>query len=74
MAQLSDDEVEKRFGRSKANIESPANQAFHVKIRSKFVEMANWLDDNLPDGRAKSVMFTELETASMWAHKTANDA
>jgi len=27
------------------------------------------LDQNLPDGRAKDVMHTQLETASMWAHK-----
>lgn len=74
MAQLDTAEVEKRFGKSKANIESPSNRQFHASVRGKFVEFAHWLDENLPDGRAKSVMFTELETASMWAHKTANDA
>lgn len=69
MAKLGTDEVEKRFGKSAASPESD----FHKKVRAKFVEFANWLDDNVPDGRAKSVMFTELETTSMWAHKTAND-
>lgn len=71
MAQLTDTEIRQRFGHSAAAIEGPnPNEEIHAAIREKFVALAQDLDDLLPDGRGKSVMFTELETASMWAHKT----
>ena len=69
-------EIENRFGFHKATIEGPnATAPRHADLRVKFREFAEMLDEVLPDGRAKSVAFTELETASMWCHKAiAGDA
>lgn len=71
MAHLSDDEIEERFGHTAASIEGPnPNEELHAEIRLQFKKLAKILNYYLPDGRGKSVMFTELETASMWAHKS----
>lgn len=67
---LGFDEIEHRFGFHKATIEGEnATLPKHRDTRLKFREFAAFLDDLLPEGRAKSVAFTELENASMWAHK-----
>lgn len=67
---FSTEEIEHRFGFHKATIEGPeATLPKHRDTRLKFREFAEWLDEVLPDGRAKAVAFTELENASMWAHK-----
>lgn len=67
---LGKDEIEHRFGFHKATIEGEnATLPLHRDTRLQFREFAEWLDVVLPEGRAKSVMFTELENASMWAHK-----
>jgi hypothetical protein len=67
---IGSEEIENRFGFHKATIEGPnATVPKHRDLRVKFREFAEWLDEQIPDGRAKSVMFTELENASMWAHK-----
>lgn len=63
-------EIEHRFGFHKATIEGDnATLPKHRDTRLRFREFAEFLDGVLPDGRAKSVAFTELENASMWAHK-----
>lgn len=63
-------EIENRFGFHKATIEGEnATLPKHTEIRIEFREMAAFLDKVLPPGRAKNVAFTELENASMWAHK-----
>ena len=68
---LGREEIEHRFGFHKATIEGEnATLPKHRDTRLKFREFAGWLDEVLPDGRAKSVAFTELENASMWAHKS----
>jgi hypothetical protein len=67
---LGKEEIEHRFGFHKATIEgSNATLPKHRDVRLKFREFAEFLDEIAPEGRAKSVMFTELENASMWAHK-----
>ncbi len=64
-------EIESRFGHHAASVEGPNPSAqLHADIRFEFVRLAGILDAVLPAGRAKTVAFTELETASMWAHKT----
>lgn len=64
------DEIEHRFGFHKATVEGEnATLPKHRDTRLKFREFAEWLDEVLPEGRAKSVAFTELENASMWSHK-----
>lgn len=68
---MNGNEIENRFGFHKATIEGEnATLPKHRDTRIKFREFAEWLDDVLPDGRAKAVAFTELENASMWAHKS----
>lgn len=68
---IGNEEIEHRFGFHKATIEGAnATLPLHRDTRIKFREFAEFLDATLPDGRAKSVMFTELENASMWAHKS----
>lgn len=63
-------EIEHRFGFHKATIEGAnATLPMHRDTRLAFREFAEFLDALLPPGRAKSVAFTELENASMWAHK-----
>ena len=63
-------EIDHRFGFHKATIEGEnATLPSHRALRLAFKEFAAVLDEILPPGRAKSVTFTELENASMWAHK-----
>jgi hypothetical protein len=63
-------EIEHRFGFHKATIEGEnATLPRHRDVRLKFREFAEFLDIMVTDSRAKSVMMTELESASMWAHK-----
>lgn len=67
---IGKEEIEHRFGFHKATIEGEnATLPKHRDTRLKFREFAEFLDEVLPDGRAKSVAFTELENASMWSHK-----
>ena len=67
---IGKDEIEHRFGFHKATIEGDnATLPLHRDTRLWFKEFAAHLDKTLPPGRAKSVAFTELENASMWAHK-----
>lgn len=67
---LGSEEIEHRFGFHKATIEGTnATLPKHRDVRLKFREFAEFLDNILPDSRAKSVAMTELENASMWSHK-----
>jgi hypothetical protein len=67
---IGPEQIEHRFGFHKATIEGEnATLPLHRDTRLKFREFAEFLDSALPDGRAKSVAFTELENASMWSHK-----
>ncbi|MBD7984408.1 hypothetical protein H9649_07445 [Sporosarcina sp. Sa2YVA2] len=40
----------------------------YTAIREKAKELAYLIDKECPDGREKSVAFTNLETAVMWAN------
>lgn len=55
-----------RFGYHKATEETGP---IHQEIRGKFLEFAEWMNDLLPEGRAKSTALTELENCSMWTNK-----
>jgi hypothetical protein len=64
-------EIEHRFGFHKATLEGEnATLPKHRDTRLLFREFAEQLDEILPAGRAKAVALTELENASMWAHKS----
>lgn len=67
---LTPQEIDNRFGFHKATIEGDnATLPSHRKLRIYFREFAKFIEETLPDGRAKSVAFTSLENASMWSHK-----
>ena len=64
------DDIENRFGFHKGTIEGEnATAPKHRDLRIAFMQFAEVLANALPAGRAKSLAFTELESASMWAHK-----
>lgn len=63
--------IENRFGFHKGTIEGEnATAPRHAGLRKEFMDFVEHLDRVLPDGRAKSIAFTELESASMWCHKS----
>lgn len=67
---LSGEEIQNRFGYHKATFDGPdATAPKHQIVRAEFQALAHKMEALLPEGRAKSVMFTELENASMWANK-----
>lgn len=66
---LSNQQIEQRFGNHAAALETPSNPEEHQKLRDIWKDFAKYLDVTLEDGRTKSLMFTELESASMWSHK-----
>lgn len=63
---LGIEEIRNRFGYHRPTSES---QQIHTALRVLFRDFAMELDKLVPNGRAKSVAFTELENASMWSHK-----
>lgn len=68
---LSNEEIESRFGSHKATIEGPeATLPKHRDLRIEFKNFAEWLNRILPEGRYKSLVETDLERVSMWAHKS----
>lgn len=64
---MTHEEVKKKF-----RFERPSeNQDDRLKILSaKTQEFAEMLDNLCPDGREKSLVFTKLEEAFMWAGKS----
>ena len=52
---------------------TPTETELHESLSKKFVEFSAYLNEVLDEGRAKSLMLTELENASSWAHKALDD-
>lgn len=65
---FTEDELNKRFGHTKASIDTPEDE-YHEELRAAFKKLSLLLDSRVPEGRAKATAFTNLETASMWFHK-----
>lgn len=66
---LGPEEIKSRFGFHKGTTEEPgATIPKHAQLRKDFVKFAEMLDGVLKDSRAKSLAFTALQEASMWAH------
>ena len=64
------EEIEKRFGTHEATTEGEdATLPKHENVRRAYMQFVTFLDGQIPDGRAKNVMMTHLEDASMWANK-----
>ncbi len=59
-------EITHRFGYRKTNA---TTEPLHDECRQQFQAFAMYLNRILPESRAKSVTFTELENCSMWANK-----
>lgn len=64
------DQIEDAFGYHKATEDT---LPLHTRVRRAFIELGQVLDSAVPGGgdsaRDKALMFTELENASMRAHK-----
>lgn len=58
-------EIRQRFGFHKGTEETIPK---HELNREGFIAFAQFLDELLPDGRAKSTCMTNLQVASMWAN------
>ena len=62
---LGKTEIRNRWGFHPA---TPETAPQHEAVREAFVALAEFLDTLLPDGRAKSLVWTNLQNASMWAN------
>jgi hypothetical protein len=63
---VSDDELTERFAHHPPSEQRIADA--HQAIRENFLELAVKMNDWLPEGREKSVVFTKLEEAMFWAN------
>lgn len=57
--------MEEIFGYHKPTQESAEK---HQRLRQQFINFSKLLDEDLDGGRAKSLVMTKLQEASMWAH------
>lgn len=60
---LGTEQIERRFSLNKV---PPGVK--HQELQLTLKSVAEYLDALLPDGRAKSIAFTELQNMSHWAH------
>lgn len=71
---LGEEEIQNRLGYHKPVASDPNDEPYttilHRNLRAMFQEVLRELDNQLPEGRPKSVCFTEFETMAMWAHKS----
>ena len=66
MSQVTSDyDLKNRLGFHPATDET---RVLHETVRTKFINLAVQLNDILPDGREKSLVFTALQEASMWSN------
>lgn len=63
--------LEHRFSHSQPYTQ--VDKELHDLLGNRFVDFVSYLNEILDEGRAKSLMLTELETASAWAHKALDD-
>lgn len=63
--------LEHRFSHSQPTTQ--VDKELHDLLGNKFVDFVSYLNEILDEGRAKSIMLTELENASSWAHKALDD-
>lgn len=62
---LSNEEIETRFGYHRGTDETIPK---HEIVRQGFIAFATFLNENVPDGRAKSTAMTNLQQTAMWAN------
>lgn len=62
---IGPDDIRNRFGyHAGTTVTIPK----HEQVREMYIAFADFLDKVLPDGRAKSTAFTNLQQSSMWAN------
>lgn len=67
---LTSQDIAARMGTTTPTTEgADATAPKHSSLYAEFTKFAQFLEGLVPEGRAKAVMHTELESASMWAHK-----
>lgn len=61
--------IDNIFGFHKATVEGPnASAPKHAELRVRFREFMGMLDQAIPAGRAKSLVLTHMQYASMFTH------
>lgn len=71
MSHLSTDEINNRLGYHKGTTDGPYPTApVHKQIRQAGIDFMKFLNQTLPEGRAKIVTMEYFETTMMWANKT----
>jgi hypothetical protein len=63
---VSDDELHDRFAHHPPT--SPEIARAHEMVRAEFLDLSVKLNEFLPEGREKAVVFTKLEEAMFWAN------
>lgn len=63
---MSRTDMEHRFGFHAATTKEKKME--HNSVRISFLNMAIWLDSELPDGREKATALTNLEQAMFWSN------
>lgn len=67
---LSRADLENRFGFVSSPFgEEVPRAAKRSELREAFIDLADMVNNMLPDSREKSLALTELESASHWAQK-----
>lgn len=64
-SQFGLEEIQRRFGYHRVTEKTLPK---HRTIREEFIEIADTLDQLLPDGREKACAMTALQEAAMWAN------
>lgn len=59
-------DIDHRFGFHPADTKD--KQMAHSLVRVRCLELAQFLNDTVPEGREKSLAITNLEQAMMWAN------
>jgi len=70
MSHLTSDEINNRLGYHKGTTDGPYPTApVHKQVRQAGIDFMKFLNQTLPEGRAKSVTMEHFETTMMWANK-----
>jgi hypothetical protein len=66
---VGSEEIRHRFGHHPVTV---SQREKHEQIQEAYIAFAEFLDLALPDGRAKSTAFTNLQQSHMWAEFAIN--
>lgn len=63
---MTPEDIENRFAFHAANTEEKRDA--HTSVRQNCRQLADFLNDRLPEGREKSLAITHLEDVMMWSN------